>query len=363
MKALARTLLAALVGAVFLLAVPVVAGGPGAATTAPISVKSAPTTDVNAPLHEAQRAADIAEIKLDVLNVQRDNFGILITGITGFFSVLITLLVIFFGFKTEKAAVSAAKAGIREDKDAITKIRDEANTTLAEIHATKAQADETLKAMNPNAPPTDAASKQAITGRAAEADKKPRNEHNAADYRALIMRDAENGNWASMADRAGSMDYVFTASDEDAAWAQFALGVALDRLSKHDEVIPVCDVMIARFDKHEDPAIQEAVAGAIVNKGFTLGQLGKHDEAIAAYDALIARFDTPTEPAIQELVAAAMVYKGVALGQLGKHVEAIAAYDALIARYGESDHPKIQVVVELGRSNRALFVNAKLDKG
>ena len=67
-----------------------------------------------------------------------------------------------------------------------------------------------------------------------------------------------------------------------------------------------------------EPALQELVATALVNKGVRLGAAGRSEEAIAVYDDVIARFADTTEPALQEPVATALVYKGVRLGELGR---------------------------------------------
>ncbi len=53
-----------------------------------------------------------------------------------------------------------------------------------------------------------------------------------------------------------------------------------------------------------------AAAIAQVNKAIILAQQGKTADAIAAYDAVVQQFAGAQEPAIQEQVAKALLQKG-----------------------------------------------------
>jgi hypothetical protein len=64
-----------------------------------------------------------------------------------------------------------------------------------------------------------------------------------------------------------------------------------------------------RFAQAPEPALQEQVAWALLNKGVALGQLEQPAQAIAAWEELERCFAQAPEPALQEQVAKARDYK------------------------------------------------------
>jgi tetratricopeptide (TPR) repeat protein len=370
MKTWARTLLAILALAMLLPAAPVLAAGTQSTPTAPATTKPPLTAnqiaDLTNSLRAEQRAADKEEIRANLLESQRDWYGIYITWIFAIFSALVTAIFVIVSLRVKSEAIAEAKHAaiteikpqideISKDIDSIKALKAEVEIIAADISAKNALADELINKLNIQDLPNDAATKQKIADRAQLADQKPRNQHDAADYRALIMRDVEAENWPSVAERAVAMAYQFAdSSDENTIWALFAQGVAFGKQGKPDEEIAIYNDLIDRFGDSTVPALQEQMAKALLNKGVAFGQQNKPDEAIAAYEKLIARFGDSSMPALQELVAKALFNKGNAFGQQGKPDEAIIIYNDLIAHFGHSTIPALQEWVAKALFNKGM---------
>jgi tetratricopeptide (TPR) repeat protein/ribonuclease BN (tRNA processing enzyme) len=155
----------------------------------------------------------------------------------------------------------------------------------------------------------------------------------------------------------GSLD-----SDEyDLLVAMTMLGLA-NTLDEPKAEVAVCDKLIARFGKAEEPALREQVAGALVNKGVALDQLDRPQDELAAYDEVITRFGKAEEPALREQVATALFNKGVALRQLERGEEAVKAYDEVITRFGEAEEPALREQVAMALVNKG-FALRRLERG
>ena len=110
-----------------------------------------------------------------------------------------------------------------------------------------------------------------------------------------------------------------------------------------EDTLAACEEMVLRFGESEDPAIQEWVAKALVNKGALLhGYLRRPDDAMATYDEVVRRFGTSETPDLQGAVARALVGKGIAFDALQRQDDALAAFDEVVRRFGTSETPDLQ---------------------
>ena len=148
----------------------------------------------------------------------------------------------------------------------------------------------------------------------------------------------KSGQWG----KASYASEKVTAPSSDAVQSWDNRRGALSEESRHEDAIAVYDEVIARYGQASVPALQEAVAQALVNKGYRLGVLNRSEEEIAVYDEVIARYGQASVPALQEQVVRALFNKGYRLGVLNRSEDAIAVYDEVIARYGQASVPALQ---------------------
>ena len=130
-------------------------------------------------------------------------------------------------------------------------------------------------------------------------------------------------------------------------------------LQRPDDAMATCEEVVRRFGASETPVLQETVAGALVNKGNAFGNLQRPDDALTAYDEVVRRFGTSETPALQTWVAQALVYKGGIFDGLQRPDDALAAYDEVVRRFGTSKAPFLQrmvaqALVYKGGASRAL---------
>lgn len=305
-------------------------------------------------LQDEKYAKDMANIRADLIESQRDWYAVLMT----LLGIAVAGTTIFFTLRFGSAAVSAAKAEIIEQKAAIdsqlseaAKLNEQARKLVEEISDHANQAKALIDGLSPGEVPTDDQQRETISDVAQRALAKPRRERTLDDYKALVIHAMIEKDWVAAERRAQAITYLFEGADpESIAFAQFHRAYALGELSRHDDAIAAYEELIYHFGKTDLPALQEPVAKALLNKGFTLGALGRHDDEIAAYDELIDHFGKSDLPVLQERVAKALFNKGSTLGELGRHDDAIAVYDELTARFGNTDLPALQEPV-----TRALF--------
>ena len=103
--------------------------------------------------------------------------------------------------------------------------------------------------------------------------------------------------------------------------------------------------MARRFGGSEEPAIQEAVAKAFVNKAAVLGMSNRFEEALAASDEMARRFGDSEVLSVQVTVAKALADKAAMLGMSNRFEEALAASDEVARRFGGSEAPAVQGAV------------------
>ncbi len=125
-----------------------------------------------------------------------------------------------------------------------------------------------------------------------------------------------------------------------------------------EKTLAACEEMVLLFGESEDPAIQEWVAKALVNKGAILHNLQRPDDAIAACDDVVRRFGTSETPVLQENVSMALFNKGVISFALQRPDDTVAACDEMVCRFGKSETPVLQEAVAKALVNKMSALRA-----
>ena len=185
-----------------------------------------------------------------------------------------------------------------------------------------------------------------------------------------------------------------------AAWKLFDKSLTRFMRGEHDAGVQVCSELIERFGNSMEVEIEQAVAGALVNKGLSLRRQDRFADSIKVYDELISRFGNSQALPVQEHIANAMFHKadtllrqerttevieacdeiverfrscqaldmqhhvarallnkGVMLRQADRLTDAIEVYDELIDRYGDSEAPEAREYVARALLNKGLTLN------
>ncbi|CAE6703844.1 tetratricopeptide repeat protein [Candidatus Nitrotoga fabula] len=129
-------------------------------------------------------------------------------------------------------------------------------------------------------------------------------------------------------------------------------GAALAQMGRNEEAIAAYDEVVHRFGEATEEPLREQVATALMNKGKTLGKMGRDEEAIAVYDKVVRHFGEATEAPLREQVATALVNKGGTLDQMEWNNEAIAAYDEVVRRFGEATEAPLREQVATALMNK-----------
>jgi tetratricopeptide (TPR) repeat protein len=129
------------------------------------------------------------------------------------------------------------------------------------------------------------------------------------------------------------------------AWAILTIGVALDRLDRHDAELEAYDEVVARYCDATDEQVLWRVAWALYDKALTLTDLGRQAEAIATFDRLITRFGSAPEPELRGLTSWSLWKKIEVLRAEGREADALAVCKELIARDDEAVDPALSEYV------------------
>jgi tetratricopeptide (TPR) repeat protein len=307
---------------------------------------------------EARYQKDIAEMKAEVLQSQTSWFEILTSLMIGLFGVLITIVVLVLAWrldKTARAEITAAKRDMDAQVNAIILLTEQAKEKVGVIDRHLKSAGELMRGTPIGETPKDPIVRKAMAEIAAQAEKKPRSQRTADDYRALVIDAAIKSDWTKMESIASVMVYLFEGEtgDETTAFALFNKAYALGELDRREDAVAAYDDFVTRFGGSDNHDLLKHVVTAMVNKGANLSTLNRHEDATAAYDVVIARFDNSDNPDLLEKVAMAMVNKGIDLGTLNRHEDAVAACDNVIARFGDSNYAAVVEQVANALFNRA----------
>jgi len=102
-----------------------------------------------------------------------------------------------------------------------------------------------------------------------------------------------------------------------------------------------------------NPAFDEHVAYAILNKGIVLYKLERLEEAVAAFSDLIERFSGTNGSGLNTLLSIALFNMAGAFARLRSGEKAIKAYNHLISRFGASADPAVLTYVAGALINKA----------
>lgn len=338
---------------------------------------------------ELERRNLILEAKDELARDSYDQFELGMAGL----GVLITLLVVGFGFVTHRAAVNAARLELADVKDKLDALHKEASTATeralqaaesayqaaesakraaegAQTHKESAlEASEKVKeaaALAERLKPAAAegaraelseAERQTVSEAASEVADKPESQWTADEFRVKILQAYAEEDWEEMRRLARGMGFLHGADNESLAFAMFQQAFAFDSQERWDEAYAIYDDMIAKFSDLREPEIREQVANALVNKGYVLGSLGKTADAVAVYDDFLSRFGT-TEPALMSQIALAMLNKSARLGMMNKGEEELALCTEIVEKFGEVNEPEVKQCVAAALVNRGIRLGA-----
>jgi Tetratricopeptide repeat len=277
---------------------------------------------------EAERKLLIREAADELEDAQTEQAYNRFENVMGAFSVLITLLVIVFGFRTEKAASAAAKQEVATAKADIDRLVAEARDAAAAAKAaqealavTKAEIDALL---------------MSIRSDATEAKK---NAVEIAEEQARAVKIVENLNKMSATDRATPKlsredeKIVEAAAKEsfDKPEADLTIDEYKTRIGKARFIdknwVEVLRLARAMAKAHAD---DEALAFALNAQGDVQRELNLHDEAVETYDEVIRRFGETNDADLQQHCMWAMHFKSYSLIEQGLAADAEAELRALL---------------------------------
>lgn len=307
-----------------ILAAPIIAQVPTPANV------TAQLAEQSAKREEAERKLLIREAADELEDAQTEQAYNRFENVMAAFSVLITLLVIVFGFRTEKAASAAAKQEVATAKTDIDRLVTEARDAAAAAKAaqealavTKAEIDALL---------------MSIRSDATEAKK---NAVEIAEEQARAVKIVENLNKMSATDRATPKlsredeKIVEAAAKEsfDKPEADLTIDEYKTRIGKARYIDEDWDevLRLARAMAVAHPDNDEALAFALNAQGDAYRQTNCYDAAIAAYKEVIIRFSETTAADLKRHLMWAMQNKGSCLSNLGYFVEAEAEYNASLS--------------------------------
>jgi len=312
-------------------------------------------------------------------SVDASRFGVIATTlgyVMAGFGALVTVIVIFFAFRTKDAAIAAAKIEAEEHlknyRDEFDKLAQTARSIEADIQKAQHEAEASAKShlddikkmhddicrMYDKAREYSEHLKSIITeaerrqapqlpgGIAPQLEPGVQTELAAAAKAAAAQPQSAQGfdEWyvqgLAAYERGEYQDALkFYDKAEDLAPNLLARAnllnsraVTLCYLKNFEDALDIFNRIVDSYSEYPD--LVPVVAKALANKGITLGALDRSAEEIAVYDDLLARFGTATELPLREAVANALFNKGVTLGALDRSAEEIAVYDDVLARFG-----------------------------
>ena len=115
-----------------------------------------------------------------------------------------------------------------------------------------------------------------------------------------------------------------------------------------------CEEMERRFGDSEDPAVQEWIAKALVDKGFALARLNRAQEVLSVWDEVERRFSASNSPVVVEQVVRALVNKTIALRELNRPQDAAIACDEVVHRFRTSLTPALREQAGIALLNKGV---------
>jgi hypothetical protein len=315
-----------------------VVGAPAArAQPAPAANTAAQIAEEKARADKAEHDLAIREAADQIENAQTEQaynrFEIWTGVMMGGFSVLVTLLVIVFGFRTEKAAGVAARQEVANAKGQIDELLSEAKKATAaavaaqsQAEATKVEVDELLKQ-----------SKAATTTAKANAEEAARHVEATRQSAAIIdglKSGARDSNRDAPKLTPAQEEIVKEAASgtQDTPEAEWSVEEYKTRIGKAryldkdwNETLRLAGLMAQNHG-----ADDEAYAFARNAEGDALREFGRDRDAILAYDATTSRLGVTPKVELELLLMWAVFHKGMCLTNAGNPAKAEAQFRMLL---------------------------------
>jgi tetratricopeptide (TPR) repeat protein len=275
-------------------------------------------------LEEADRRAEAAETatqireaadRLEDAQTQQayNRFEIWTGLLVGFFSVLFTILIVIFGFRTVKvAAIEASAAAQREVTDrigAIDALSEKAKEATARAEASAQEADDEVRKVREGARAFSQAAERmrvevaeptsaqvnltedeaaAVKAGAEASPEKPTAELSIDEFRLQIAKAAYiDHDYSSALRLATLMEAYHSADDRALGFALRHQGDALNKLGRINRALGVYSDLAERFSATKDPDIEFDVVWARHHQGLILSDLGRHVEAEDLFRTLV----------------------------------------------------------------------------
>lgn len=348
-------------------------------------------TELRDQVARADRRALVLEARREL---EEDAYARFQSGMEGL-GILITLLVVGFGFVTHRAAVNAARLEISDLKnkvqaihmdaelakteaiDAATSAREAAEAAREAAEAARAaaegalvhqrtaeQASEkieeaaalanrfTISSAKGERIELSEAERETISDAVREVANKPEREWTSDDFRVKILEARQRRDWDEVQRLAGGMDFLYGANPEHKAHALFQHARALEESGNRELASAAYHDLVVKLGESDNPTVRDAVAAAMVNQSIALCHLHKNDEAAQAADRLLDKFGSVSK--YDEQIAKSIIVKGIVRGRLGDRDNEMAAYDAVIERFGLTDQTKVKIQVSIAMYNKAV---------
>lgn len=314
---------------------------------------------------KAERDLVIREAMIELQSAQTDQAYNRFEIEAAFLSILITFLVLWFGFKTEKAAAVAAAAAAREElakaKGQIDALLAEANTATAAANTARAEAE----AVKAEVEQMRQQAADALAQAKANAEQATRHADMAREAAAIIDNVRTNTDTNREAarltpDQAAKVEEAAKGIDDkpEAAWSveDFKTRIGKARYLDSDwrETLRLAQKMatIHHSDDH-------AVIFARIAECHALYRLFRHQEAIVASDAAIKRCGKVPDVETERSLIWAMHLKGICLTNIGRPADAEAMLRELLSLRERVDGPEHSGTL----ATRHELARAVLDQG
>lgn len=247
-------------------------------------------TVLEVTLEEARYAKDIAEIRADLIESQTGWFEILIGVLIAFFGMIVAGSTIFFTFRFGNAAVTAARAEIVLQKAAIDSQLQEAKRLLSEskaiveqIQQHEEQAKDIVAGLQPGEVPTDAHDRETINDIAKKARPKSARNRTLDEYRALVINSMIDEDWKTVEQHSSAMIHLFGDTDlEAAAFAMFYKAYSLHKLGRSDEAISIYGELVSRFRNSKTTYLHDLVSVSLYNMACIYASTNNVEATIVA---------------------------------------------------------------------------------
>jgi len=238
-----------------------------------------------------------------------DRFGVLV----GLFGILMTVMIIYFSFRSTKEAKLEAKEEAQKllkewiEKEAKSVFEAKVNALSDELQA---KGDEILKRIEEKA-------------------NEQHQRHEEDHQRSMLNPNATQEEKDKVTEEVKQIEGK---KEEDLTFDDYFIKISNKYNKKeYKEALHLIDKAMKLASNND-----EQIAGLLLTKGEVLKQLGELDEAIKDCDTVISIYQKSTVDMITEFVALAILQKGLILARQDKFEEALQTYNKLISTYKDS---------------------------